>query len=238
MTIFSIGHSTHTPEQFAPIARGLDVIIDIRSHPTSHWDWWWQENMSRWLPAAGFDLIWLPELGGWGAEDLPLAATMAEVGVDLGAYSKGAFPKQRIGVDRRDTQSDGPSWTNQGLYDYGWYTATNKFWSGLRWLIDRYAAPDQPRAAVLCSEAVYWKCHRSMVADVLYASGVDLLHIKPFAPKRPTTERWIHHGGKIGNRLERYPDRVLRAWGDPAERLGEWLGASPVCWSHEAPAAT
>jgi uncharacterized protein (DUF488 family) len=34
------------------------------------------------------------------------------------------------------------------------------------------------RTAIMCSEAVWWRCHRSMIADYLKAHGVQVLHIQ------------------------------------------------------------
>jgi uncharacterized protein (DUF488 family) len=31
--------------------------------------------------------------------------------------------------------------------------------------------------AIMCAEAVWWKCHRSLIADYLKAQGVDVIHI-------------------------------------------------------------
>jgi uncharacterized protein (DUF488 family) len=33
------------------------------------------------------------------------------------------------------------------------------------------------RTTVMCAEAVWWRCHRSLIADVLRARGVDVIHI-------------------------------------------------------------
>jgi uncharacterized protein (DUF488 family) len=33
------------------------------------------------------------------------------------------------------------------------------------------------RTAIMCSEAVWWRCHRSMISDYLKAKGVDVIHI-------------------------------------------------------------
>lgn len=213
--IFSLGHSTHSPEQFVELARGVDVIVDVRSHPTSRWEWWRLEQMRDWLPAADFEVVWLPGLGGWTQRHYAdWHEPMAAVGVDLASYSRGAFPKQRIGVDRAQVESDGdkPSWTNQGLYDYAWYTATPEFQTSLAGLIDQYAGRDQPNAALVCAEALWWKCHRSMVADALVFCGHDCLHLPPAIPKRETTPRWKRHRDALTNRLLRYPAPVLDAW--------------------------
>jgi uncharacterized protein (DUF488 family) len=208
MAIFSVGHSTHADDTFAQIVRGVDVILDVRSHPTSKWPWWRQEQMQEWLPALGIGYEWEPRLGGWTAKHMHLARVYERHGVDVAAYARGAFPKQRIGVDRPDVPEDRPTWVNQGLHDYAWYTTTADFLAGLRALAER-----TDRVATLCAEAVYYKCHRSMVADALWAIyDIDTLHIKPFVPKRPTTTRWVRHTDVLGNRLDRYPESVREAW--------------------------
>ncbi len=33
------------------------------------------------------------------------------------------------------------------------------------------------RAAIMCAEAVWWRCHRGLIADYLKASGFDVVHI-------------------------------------------------------------
>lgn len=214
MTIFSIGHSTHEPAEFAKIAKGLDIIIDVRSHPTSRWEWWRLEEMEKWLPEYGFELIWMPSLGGWDRRHMDRSAEMAEHGVDVAAYSRGAFPKQRIGRPHRSDETK-PHWENQGLYDYAWYTTLPEFHDGLAFLSHSFGGRDQPKVAIMCAENVYWKCHRSMIADALWSIyGIDCLHIKGFAPKRPTTRRWINHTEKLGNRLLRYPPEVQQLWAE------------------------
>lgn len=250
--IFSIGHSTHEPDKFLALMRGVQVLIDIRSHPNSKWEWWRRENMG-WIADAGIELIWEPRLGGWTAQHFArYHEQMAQVGVDVGAYSKGVFPKQRIGVAlntdanpacprhgsgpkapsrdhlalirsaaRRDTPdptaicccegvSDMPRWTNRGLWDYSWYETTDEFHAGLLWLFENYGADDAPNAAIMCAEACFWKCHRSMVADALfYRFACDTRHLKPSLPKRPTTSRFQTHSSAIGNRIQRYEPEIL-----------------------------
>lgn len=211
MTIYGVGHSTHTRAVFADLVRGIDILIDVRSHPTSRWEWWRKENIEHWLPECGVDYLWMPELGGWTARHYEWHhAAMAERGVDLAVYSQGAFPKQRIAADI-EPDPDRPSWTNQGLYDYAWYMSTEDFRFGIDRLA-KYADELQPNVAIMCCEALWWKCHRSMVADALnYRHGIDLQHIKPSRPKRVTTSRVESHVAKIGNRIERYPAEVLEA---------------------------
>ena len=50
------------------------------------------------------------------------------------------------------------------------------------------------------------------VADCLLVNGIDVLHIKPQVPARPTTARWTAHSTVIGNRLARYSPAIIDHW--------------------------
>lgn len=218
--ITSFGHSTlDAADGLAALdSAGVDVLIDVRSHPTSRFVQWQREALARWIPAESGKAIayqWWPELGGWDvrhAEDAGLRRMMEGVGVDLTAYSRGAFPKQRIGKDRVFVGGpNGASWTNQGLYDYAWFTTLPEFQTGVDRLLDMFGHDDQPTCAIMCAEAVWWRCHRSMVADVVVAKGGDVFHIQP---------KWTSHRSAIGNRIERYSEAVRASWSNvPPEIL-------------------
>jgi uncharacterized protein (DUF488 family) len=51
---------------------------------------------------------------------------------------------------------------------------TGEFLEGIQELLEIAGAEV---AAIMCAEAVYWKCHRSMIADFLKSNGVDVVHI-------------------------------------------------------------
>jgi uncharacterized protein (DUF488 family) len=42
---------------------------------------------------------------------------------------------------------------------------------------DAWEAVTPCRTAIMCAEAVWWRCHRSLIADYLKARGVEVLHI-------------------------------------------------------------
>jgi uncharacterized protein (DUF488 family) len=211
--IFSVGHSRHNPATFAHIIEGIDTLIDVRSHPTSRMEWWRLAAMQEWLPAYGIDVAWMPELGGWDRRHLAYAEPLAEVGVDVRAYTKGVFPKQRIAADRgKVPEGTAPEWQNVGLYDYAWYMSLPEFHRGLERLITSFAGRAQPKVAIMCCEAQWWRCHRGMVSDALLYAGVDVMHLKSPRPKRPTTMRWTYHSEHVGNRLHRYPQAVRASW--------------------------
>lgn len=215
MTIFTFGHSTLEGPAGAKLLRdnGIKLLIDVRSHPTSKWEQWRKENMEKtsprkrgWLLKEGLKYEWWPELGGWDARHLPLAPKMECYGVDVPTYAKGKFPKQRIGKDKPGCGcgplfGDKPSWTNQGLWDYQFFMTLPEFKDGLTRLM-LFDGPDD-HCAIMCCELLWWKCHRSMIADALAFFQMEAQHLQPKATP---------HFKALGNRLERYHPDVLATW--------------------------
>ena len=77
---------------------------------------------------------------------------------------------------RRRAHADSPNsaWRNASFRGYADYMQTKEFDLGLNELLD--LARDK-RTSLMCAEAVWWRCHRSMIADALKARGVQVLHI-------------------------------------------------------------
>ncbi len=65
-------------------------------------------------------------------------------------------------------------WTNDSFRNYADYALTGQFRAGLDHLLDEGR---KRRCAIMCSEAVWWRCHRRIVADYLIARGQTVLHI-------------------------------------------------------------
>lgn len=65
-------------------------------------------------------------------------------------------------------------WTNDSFRNYADYALSPPFHAGLERLI---AAGGERRAAIMCAEAVWWRCHRRIVADYLIAAGRTVFHI-------------------------------------------------------------
>jgi len=78
------------------------------------------------------------------------------------------------GLRRARADSPNGAWRNASFRGYADYMQTDEFARGLEEL--RELTPDGP-LALMCAEAVRWRCHRSLVADALYARGVAVLHI-------------------------------------------------------------
>lgn len=65
-------------------------------------------------------------------------------------------------------------WQNQSFHNYADYAMSDGFRRGLDRLRELGRAR---RCAVMCAEAVWWRCHRRIIADYLLANGEQVFHI-------------------------------------------------------------
>ena len=85
---------------------------------------------------------------------------------------------------RRTPAPDSPNvaWRNASFRGYADYMSTPAFASALDELLQ---LARQLRTTLMCSEAVWWRCHRSMIADALIARGIRVEHIVNAGPGTP-----------------------------------------------------
>ncbi len=144
-TIYTIGHSTRTIEQFLELlkAHGIQQIVDVRTVPKSrHNPQFSKEALAASLEQAGIAYTHLEKLGG-------LRHTSKD-SVNLG-------------------------WQNASFRGFADYMATPEFQAGLDEL---KALAEKKTVAIMCAEAVPWRCHRSLIADALTIQGWQVLHIQ------------------------------------------------------------
>jgi uncharacterized protein (DUF488 family) len=65
-------------------------------------------------------------------------------------------------------------WRNLSFHNYADYALSAEFSAALRHLLERGR---EQRCSIMCSEAVWWRCHRRIVTDYLIASGETVFHI-------------------------------------------------------------
>jgi uncharacterized protein (DUF488 family) len=77
---------------------------------------------------------------------------------------------------RRRVAHDSPNtaWRNASFRGYADYMSGAEFEKGLIQLLE---VSSKARTAMMCSEAVWWRCHRSMIADALSVRGIEVVHI-------------------------------------------------------------
>ena len=78
------------------------------------------------------------------------------------------------GLRRERPDSINRAWKNPSFRAYADYMQTDEF---ARELDDLLALAARQHVAIMCAEAVWWRCHRSLIADALVARGEPVLHI-------------------------------------------------------------
>jgi uncharacterized protein (DUF488 family) len=97
-----------------------------------------------------------------------LAESLAAAGIEY-------VPMPALG-GLRHPRKDSPNmgWRNESFRGYADYMQTDAFQDALEALI---GLSREKRVAIMCAEAVPWRCHRSLVADALSARGVPVVEI-------------------------------------------------------------
>ncbi len=73
---------------------------------------------------------------------------------------------------RRDSRNT--AWRNASFRGYADHIETPEFGFGLDELLELARAS---RTTLMCAEALWWRCHRALIADVLRARGIKVVHI-------------------------------------------------------------
>ena len=165
MTVFTVGHSTRTLDDFVSLLRahGVAQLADVRTVPKSrrhpHFA---GDALARSLPEAGIAYRHFAALGG-------------------------------LRKPRRDSRNMG--WRHESFRGYADHMETPAFQTALDDLLAWSAEGDAESAAlrerdvgrlfqgrhaataIMCAEAVWWRCHRQLIADALVARGVGVWHI-------------------------------------------------------------
>lgn len=114
----------------------------------------------------------------YNAETLPDA--LAAEGVRYAHLARlGGLRGRNADLPRGTSPNAG--WQNVSFRNYADYALTAPFGDGLAELL---ALADGP-TAIMCAEAVWWRCHRRIVADYLLVRDVPVLDLIPPAPARP-----------------------------------------------------
>lgn len=165
-SIWTIGHSTHTLEEFIAMLQlfQIELLIDIRRFPGSrrfpHFN---KEALEISLPENKIEYVHLLKLGG---RRKPLS------------------------------NSHNSGWRVDAFRGYADYMETEEFNLAIKEL---QSLATSKRAAFMCSEAVWWSCHRSLVSDYLKFNGWQVLHIMSIrkAEEHPYTKPAKIQDGKL-----------------------------------------
>ena len=98
-----------------------------------------------------------------------LAATLSAHGIRYEHFPE-LGGKRKSNPDSRNT-----AWRNASFRGYADYMETEQFQKGIDRLLS--VATEAGATVIMCAEAVWWRCHRSMIADYLKAQGVEVMHV-------------------------------------------------------------
>jgi uncharacterized protein (DUF488 family) len=71
--------------------------------------------------------------------------------------------------------SKNTAWRNESFRGYADYMETEEFDKGVKRILD--LAAEAGPTSIMCAEAVWWRCHRSLISDYLKARDIEVLHI-------------------------------------------------------------
>ncbi|GKV54472.1 hypothetical protein NCCP2222_04190 [Sporosarcina sp. NCCP-2222] len=149
MEIFTIGHYSHSQEEFIELLELAEIeqLVDVRAFPGSRkFPWFKKEAMAEWLPNASIAYRHMPDLGGRRpSSDLVSPAL-----------------------------NDG--WQNASFHNYADYTLSHCFHEGIDELMK---LAKSKRTAYCCSERHPARCHRLLISNWLAAHEWDVTHIIP-----------------------------------------------------------
>src|SRR3954462_11984428 len=138
---FTIGHSTRAVTEFVDLLEGEDVRLVVDVRTVPR---------SRSNPQFNYDV---------------LAQTLVREQI---GYARIAALGGLRGKQHEVAQGVNAFWQNRSFHNYADYGLTEAFRSGLARLC---ALGQERRCAIMCAEAVWWRCHRRIIADYLIAAG-------------------------------------------------------------------
>lgn len=144
---FTVGHSNRTADDFIGLLRAARIGMVVDVRRLPG---------SRTYPQFDSENL---------AQSLAQAQIRYELVVPLGG--------RRGKVEAVPAETNGV-WRNRSFHNYADYALTEEFKAGLHRLLVLGA---ELRCAIMCSEAVWWRCHRRVIADHLLARGAEVFHL-------------------------------------------------------------
>jgi uncharacterized protein (DUF488 family) len=155
--IFTIGHSTRPVAELVELLRQVSVALLADVRSVPR---------SRTNPQ-------------FNADALPQTLAAARIGYCHLSSLGGLRGRRKDAAPSQNTL-----WRNDAFRNYADYAATEQFQSGLDLLTE--LAQDH-RCAIMCAEAVWWRCHRRIIADYLLMREIPVAHIMGSGKLDPAT---------------------------------------------------
>jgi uncharacterized protein (DUF488 family) len=147
LPIFTIGHSTRTIPEFVDLLRSGPADFVVDVRTVPK---------SRRNPQYNEDVL----------------------GDELAPYQTGYTRIAGLGGLRGKSHDVPPElngfWENQSFHNYADYALSDEFAAALDQLLE---LSSERRCAIMCAEAVWWRCHRRIISDYLLERGRNVLHL-------------------------------------------------------------
>jgi uncharacterized protein (DUF488 family) len=147
LPFFTVGHSTRSIGEFVELLTALDIGLIVDVRSVPR---------SRTNPQ-------------YNLETLPKSLSEFQIAYEHMAELGGLRPRAHD-----IAPSINGFWENQSFHNYADYAMSLGFRSGLSRLRELGSVQ---RCAVMCAEAVWWRCHRRIIADYLLIAGEQVFHI-------------------------------------------------------------
>ena len=147
LTIYTVGHSTRSLEQFVALIQSFAVQTVVDIRTVPR---------SRTNPQYNIDT---------------LAESLAEVAIGYCQIVALGGLRNKSKIIAAEVNG---FWQNRSFHNYADYALGDEFDGGLTQLL---ALAETQHCAIMCAEAVWWRCHRRIVTDYLLMRGVAVVHI-------------------------------------------------------------
>jgi len=144
---FTIGHSTRSIDEFVSLLRPLEITLVVDVRAIPRSRTNPQFNASEFADALSKYQIQFEHIAALGGR----RGKRSNVRVNLNAF-----------------------WNNQSFHNYADYATSEEFRTGLATLCN---LGRMTTCVIMCAEAVWWRCHRRIIADYLLAAGEAVFHI-------------------------------------------------------------
>lgn len=195
--VYTVGHSNREIGEFLGLVTefGVKTLVDVRRLPGS--------NRYPWFNADA------------------LAAALKDVGIE---YRRIEGLAGRRGVSKDVPDEVNAWWENRSFHNYAdWALSSEEFEQGLAELVGLVEAgggdtaggesaggesvgrDGAPAVAIMCAEAVWWRCHRRIVSD--YLLGVEGLEVKHLMGPGKAVAAELSAGARVVGKRVEYPVR-------------------------------
>ena len=176
--VYTIGHSTRPVAEFVQLLEAAGVALVIDVRSI---------RRSRTNPQ-------------YDAETLPGSLAEFRIGYTSIPELGGLRPRQKSVPPRVNGY-----WQNRSFHNYADFAMSEEFEAGLRRLLK---LSEDRSCALMCAEAVWWRCHRRIIADYLLRRGRVVLHLMEKGRIEPAS---MTPAALVQGNVLAYPSPAIRA---------------------------